>query len=989
MSTFFKIVFSPVMYFYPQLEGNSRMKNSGGFLIVFFTAMFLVSPVNDSHARYNPHWKWRTVKSGNFTIYYPEGHEAFARRVIDLSPEVYRDVTGYLGYTPNHLPVVLNPGTDIFNGFCALFPNRISLFETPMFMLRGFGNSSSDLLDLVYTHEYTHYVHITTRFGLYRLSSRIFGEGIGILNALSPSWYLEGVTTNTETIFTDGGRGRSPEFKGSIRSFTDNGPLWNLSAAGTYPYYNPPGDRFYLSGYHLVNYLNRIHGEDAFARISRLQGSNPFRMPGSAFRRVAKESPGHFYKKFLADFNARADSIRFAARATGLPEGDILRGYELDGFHSHFWTPEGNIRALRAGYERNTALLEISPENGRIIREFTLGSMYNLKRIRPLPDGRFVYGRPFYHPLGETELDTADLETFNPETGERTRLTRGRHAYTPAVSPDGRTIVTTARNGMWMDLLIMDADGKNIRPLISRDGLYWDAPMWSPDGSTIAAVIKEGGRNGIVFVNAREGGIHTLFALDSHGYNDPSFSPDGYWLLFTSDRSGVWNVYAHDLRKNRTFRLTAVPYDSEEPLVSPDGRTLSFLYLSRGLSQVRTIPFSPEAGEEISFVPGGPYTPPESADCGGKIAESRGIPLRAYTPYLRIPTGGVDENGSTIGLFLLGGDPVGVNTYQVTGLYGPDSERFEYAVNFTNRSLWPSITLRAYDSSFEGNTIGGGDDFWFRERGGEFSLGLPVIHRIAPSGIMSSYRAGARIRKFDGLDGVTIDPKHDISTALFGEFTLSRIPESPARDLTPGWGQAIFIGYEKSMGALGSELPGRNTVIQLTQYAPSPFDHHGFAFSFTHQNQNGSIHYDTIGAIPRGYDDDDSGGGFNRRNTVNLSLDYHFPLWFADRGLGMTLLHLHLLRGSLFVDHGAGWNGDFNMEAWESTVRTSVGGTLVASTTTFYVAPIDFGVAVGYRTIEEDWFFRMIYGLPIPLGFGGRQPSNFKEYLRGLRWKWN
>ncbi|MHB9028365.1 MAG: TolB family protein, partial [Candidatus Latescibacterota bacterium] len=579
-----------------------------------------------------------------------------------------------------------------------------------------------------------------------------------------------------------------------------------------------------------------------------------------------------FYREFLSDFNARADSIRAAANATGLPEGNVLLAEDFDSYATYYWTPEGRIRSFRIGYERETALVETDPNTGKILREYDLGNVLSLGKVRALPDGRLVYGQPFFHPLGETELNTADLVAHNPETGERVRLTHGAQAFTPAVSPDGRSIVATARRGMWMDLLILDADGGNLRPLVSRDNLYWDAPAWSPDGTTIAAALKEGGRNGIALVDVRDGTIRIPFAMDGHGYNEPSFSPDGRWLLFASDRSGVWNVYAHDLRGSRTFRLTAVPYDSEEPFVSPDSRTLSFLFISRGVKQVRTLPFAPEKGEEVALGPGGSYVPGAISAQEGKISGSRGIPLRAYTPYLRLPTGGIDEDGSTLGIFLLGGDPVGINTYEATGLYGLDSKRFGYDVNLTNRSLWPAISLRAYDSSFEGNTVGGGDDIWFRERGGELALGLPVIHRIAPSVITSSYRAGTRIRKFDGLDGAIIDPENDLSTALFGEFTLARIPESPPRDLMPGWGQSLFIGYEKSIGQLESELAGHNTVVRLTQFAPSPFRHHGFAFSLTHQNQSGLLRYNAVGAIPRGYDDDDPEGGFNLRNKLTLSL---------------------------------------------------------------------------------------------------------------------
>jgi len=399
------------------------------------------------------------------------------------------------------------------------------------------------------------------------------------------------------------------------------------------------------------------------------------------------------------------------------------------------------------------------------------------------------------------------------------------------------------------------------------------------------------------------------------------------------------------------------------------------------------MPFAPEEGEQIQLAPGGPLTLPESSDRHGEIAESRGIPLRAYTPYLRAPAGGVDEDGSTLGLFLLGGDPVGMNAYEITGLYGLDSKRFGYNVKFINRSLWPSINLRAYDSAFEGNTIGGGDDIWFRERGGEFALGLPVIHRISPEVITSVSRAGARLRKFEGLDGCIINRGNDLSAALFGEFTLARMPERPVRDLTPGWGQTFFIGHERSLASLGSELTGRNTVARLTQFAPSPFHHHGIAFTLAHQNQSGLLRYNAVGAIPRGYDINGAEGGFNLRNKLSLSMDYHFPLWFADRGIGMTLLHLRLLRASLFADYGAGWNGDFDADTWKRNVRTSIGGTLVASTTTLYVAPLDFGVSAGYKTVEKDWFFGLIFGLPMNAGFSGRQPAGFRECLRGLRWE--
>jgi hypothetical protein len=85
---------------------------------------WLIIVAADAGARYHPGIRWRTVSTDHFTVYYPEGHEALARRVISLDSEVYGDVTGYLGVKPQRLPIVLNTMTDNFNGFFDLFPNR-------------------------------------------------------------------------------------------------------------------------------------------------------------------------------------------------------------------------------------------------------------------------------------------------------------------------------------------------------------------------------------------------------------------------------------------------------------------------------------------------------------------------------------------------------------------------------------------------------------------------------------------------------------------------------------------------------------------------------------------------------------------------------------------------------------------------------------------------------------------------------------------------
>ncbi|MBF0226129.1 MAG: PD40 domain-containing protein [Desulfobacterales bacterium] len=931
-------------------------------LKIFFIIFILLFYLPSSYARYNPSWNWLKIETAYFIIYYPEGHEDLAQRVLSLTNEVYEDVTGFVGITPRQCPIILNPATDIINGFFDVLPNRISLFETPPYSLKEFGHSS-DLMDNIFTHEYTHYVHITAQLGWYGNLTKVIGNGFAISNILSPGWVHEGAATYAETIFTDGGRGRSSLFLGEMMSFTESKGIWGLTASGVNPVFNPPSVRIYLSGYNMIEYLNREYGPYAFSELAKYQAMHPIGGIKSALKYVTKKDSKTFYKDFIKDFETRANSIKENVLSDGIPMGDIIISEPMEDFIAHFWTDRNTIIAFRTGYEKKNAIVEIDPVSEKIIKENFIGIMHNIPKIAILPNENFAFVEIFLHPLGNGEIDVTDLVVFDAASKKRSRITKNQHIFSASLSPDGKKFVAAKRNGMWIDIVTFNADGSEITPLTSIKGAYFESPCWSPDGKMIASVAKINRNSDIVLINPESGQIKTFFKSDVYEDSEPSFSPDGNWIVFSSDRSGIFNIYAWDLLNKKLYQLTSVFYAASMPQISKDGNTLSFLNLYRGVRRICSIPFEPLKGREITVENGETLDSPDTKRLAPDISfeKKKGLSLKEYKPFIHVPYFGSDEDGGKFGFSFMGSDPIGINTYQANIHYGLRSERPGYDILLENNSFWPTIGFRIYDMAQAGKH--NDTDYWYREQGDELYLGLNIIFQTTPSYINSSIRIGGKIREISGLENIKFNTNQNKQTEIFIETEMDRIPDSARKDVVPIWGQSMYMIHEEGLSDPYGEINGHNTLISGIQYLPSLINHHGFELRMTGQQQSGYYRFEKDLSIPRGYSDDDEEGGLNLRKNLLVSGEYHFPLWYADTGLGLIFYYMSLLKSSVFIDYGSGWNDSFDIKDWTGKARTSIGTTLTAKSVIMNVLPVELGISAGYKVKEGKGFVNFLFML--------------------------
>lgn len=901
----------------------------------------------------DPDRVYQTIETDHFIVYYWVPLGAVAHRVAVVAERAHRTLSRVLDHRPSDKTlIVVADDTDSANGSATTLPrNVIHINATAPPGFSDLDDHDDWLYGLV-AHEYAHILHLDTYDGLPSIYNSIFGK-TWAPNQIMPRWLIEGIAVYEESKRSSGGRNRGTRFDSFIRIAHQAHNDLRLDEISGAPRRFPRGNAAYVYGSHFLRYIFDRFGDDTVRAMSHAAGS--YAPPFAVNRQIANVIGRPFtdlyadWKRYLRDKYSMQEmavsrrGLRVGRPLTHSAQANLFPHYSSDGMRL-FWLQSD-------GY--SPAVLRVMPVGATVAAARDVVQIDGMGSFDVLPDDSLVYEQTRRYRL---EYSFSDLFRWDARTRQTVRLTTGRRARDPAVSPDGRRVAFSRNERAESVLAVMDAQPGAAETVLWRGAQFDQAyqPTWSPDGTQIAfSAWRRGGYRDILVVEVATGAV-TEITNDRAIDKSPAWSYDGATLYFDSDRTGIANIYAYDIDRGELYQVTNVLGGAFSARPSPDGVRLAFQNaVSDGGYDLYEV-----AIDRTTWLASRQFIDDKPDSVAIRDDEAAVSPPRDYRPLETLApqawTLGLDSAAKTASIRTSGSDAVGLHSYALA--VGLDGDRGDTNVGLSyGYDGWrPGFRVAGSRSLV---TRGGwrvdGVNRSYREEtwSGTLAVSVPVESRPDARWTLSGNYNVDWVRLVDA-PRMQLDPNARLPVHPATDYVQSglgiRVGFSSSRGTTFGLG--AISGFDASASlrldhpALGATFRGMtvsyaaNVFQRLWGMTPVIAVRATGALRASDLSRTGGFR---LGGVPaqdiamsvvnstrsastgylRGYAPNAIAG--NQYHLINM--EYRQELWNVERGLATLPLYLRRLHLGVLSDLATAFDAEANASR---NVRWSLGAAL-------------------------------------------------------------
>lgn len=913
----------------------------------------------------HPERTWLVKESAHFSLHYYPGIEKTADRLLRSAEAAYPRLASDFGVTEvsQKIPIIITQDS-FFNGEAEPLKDRITLDP-------GLAATSVIGTQRFVTHELAH---------IMTFASVNTGNKMAMLSNVGgmPSWFLEGIAQYEAEYWY-------PSNDRMLRLSTLENDLLTTSERDNFHQFGVySGAAGYNEGYSLCRYMFDTYGREKVKLLMAdlKKGSHTFDQAiASTFGQNLAAIESAWRIKLAKDYKAQTAGmdaqVPGAAKVvpTVLNDVNVQPRTSPDGKHLAYLSSryEDSFLYLRGNVMGFLSLFVADPD-GRNPQMIPLGRGVVNNYAWSSDSNKVVYSRVVGDKNGNP---TFDMFVYDIQKKTNTRLTTGEFANSMAWRPGHDQVLYVSVVDGKDTIKVVDTRTKKIKTVYTAQGdnQYVD-PAWSPDGERVAlTTYLPNDASHLVVLDPMEGKLAevTPFVPRKSDFQ-PAWTPDGKGLVFSSDRTGMTNLYQVAVNGTGLRKLTNTFRGAEMPTVSPDGKSVYFTsYRSKGAEIFRTplgqgmpveaakdtkpmkptglslnremlsnagITATPTAATGTNLVV--PATPamlpdaPGNADAGslGKIIDKNLMgDAQPYKPIMTndmlVPQMTSDERGQQVGLAGIYSDILGKNSLGFDVRYGIMSSRFSYLFQYTNNMWNTSWQVSLYDQPQIGlspdvGTTGRAvtDSLYFqRQRGVNLAA-------LTPLGGGRSLMSGFNISTLGTLSAPLVGDYGQLKQGQLNTMRLSYHEAHGSRtvdsDINPSDGYALNADWQMSDHNIGSSFNYSQYVFEGERYfAINPDLRHNLTWRWDLGMINGDAPQpfmlgganvsNPIFAL-RGY----AVGAASGNRLASTGLEYTLPIFqHIDRNFGP--IYLDRLYLSAFTDVGSAWNNGDAANPFAST----------------------------------------------------------------------